>query len=96
MATSDEFLSQDPAAPTLFTGEFDFPVRAGEQLFDFTTWQPSTMPFDMNCYARIDASGHLTAGALVGTYALRMYFRIPHIGLDIEAEQVGDFQLDIL
>lgn len=96
MATSDEFLSQDPAVPTLFTGEFDFPVRAGEQLFDFTTWQPSTMPFDMNGYARIDASGYLAAGVLVGTYALRMYFRIAHIGLDIEAEQVGDFQLDIL
>lgn len=96
MNTVDQFLSQEPTSPTLFSGEFDFPVRAGEQLFDFTTWQPSTVPFDMNCYARIDASGYIAAGMLVGTYALRMYFSVPHVGFNVEAEQIGEFQLDIL
>ncbi len=93
--TSDEYISLLPQNPTLFVGEMSFTVSPGEQMLDITTWKLIPMAVGMSNYSRIDALGVLQNGRFIGTYALRMYFEVGPGLMNITAEQVGDFELEL-
>ena len=72
-----------------------FTVSPGEQMLDITTWKLIPMAVGMSNYSRIDALGVLQNGRFIGTYALRMYFEVGPGLMNITAEQVGDFELEL-
>lgn len=94
--TQSQFLSVDRAFPTLFTSEFPYNVKAGDEQFSMTQWQLSRAPFDIDGRARIDALAYVDGERVEGRYSLRMFLHVPALGWNAEAEQVGTFQFDIV
>jgi hypothetical protein len=92
--TVDQFLSKDADCPSLFSGEIGINFQAGEESFDLNTWETVALPFSTNCYVRLDAAAHINNNRIEGIYSFRMSFAVANMAID--AEQVGEFELELL
>jgi hypothetical protein len=84
--SSDNYVSGDPATPTLFRFARRYFVKAGDHGFDIATGSFQKVPFDMSALISYEVAGALVSGRFVGKFGATMDFGLLKVFLTGDCE----------
>lgn len=92
VSSSDAVLSRDSRVPSIFEGERDFVIPAGQNLYDFRTAKNYAAPIAFEVFVRNTVKASLAGDSVSGSFRAEMrlvpgaspYFRLPQVNLEIE------------
>lgn len=89
--TESEFISSDPANPTVFTSELNYTLHKGTPLYDFTSGKYHLAPVDIFVQTNTIATGILNGDKFYGTFKVNFIMQVLRISMDM----LGEFEVRI-